>query len=176
MPDHSVKYLHMVAHGSRDPDGQLEYIGAIQDVTQRRLSEATLGKVRSELAHVARVTSLGVLTASIAHEVSQPLSGIVTNAATCLRMLNAAPPTSMARVKPRCARFAMAVVRLMLSHDCARSFAKRTAANESVDLNEAYAEVIALSLSELQRNRVIVRENLAEDLPSVIGDRVSFNR
>ena len=76
----------------RDRDGQLEYIGAVQDVTQRRLSEEALGKVRSELAHVARVTSLGALTASIAHEVNQPLSGIITNASTCLRMLAADPP------------------------------------------------------------------------------------
>ena len=92
MPDQSVKYLHVVAHGTRDKDGQLEYIGAVQDVTQRRLSEEALGKARSELAHVARVTSLGALTASIAHEVNQPLSGIITNASTCLRMLAADPP------------------------------------------------------------------------------------
>ena len=70
----------------------LEYIGAVQDVTKRRLSEEALGEVRSELAHVARVASLGALTASIAHEVNQPLSGIITNASTCLRMLAADPP------------------------------------------------------------------------------------
>ena len=92
MPDRSVKYLHVVAHATRDQDGQLEYIGAVQDVTERRFSEEALDKARSELAHVARVTSLGVLTASIAHEVNQPLSGIVTNASTCLRMLAADPP------------------------------------------------------------------------------------
>ena len=91
MPDGSVKYLHVVAHGAVNQDGRLEYIGAIQDVTQHRLSEEALGKVRSELAHVARVTTLGVLTASIAHEVNQPLAGIVTNASTCLRMLGAEP-------------------------------------------------------------------------------------
>ena len=92
MPSGTVKHLHIVAHGTRDQDGQLEYIGAVQDVTQRRLSEEALGEVRSELAHVARVTSLGALTASIAHEVNQPLSGIITNASTCLRMLAADPP------------------------------------------------------------------------------------
>lgn len=92
MPDQSVKYLHMVAHGTRDQEGRLEYIGAVQDVTERRLSEEALGEVRSELAHVARVTTLGALTASIAHEVNQPLSGIITNASTCLRMLAADPP------------------------------------------------------------------------------------
>ncbi|MGB9233869.1 MAG: PAS domain S-box protein, partial [Terriglobales bacterium] len=92
MPDDSVKYLHTISHGIRDQAGRLEIIGAVQDVTQRRSSEEALSKARSELAHVARVTSLGVLTASIAHEVNQPLSGIVTNAGTCLRMLAADPP------------------------------------------------------------------------------------
>ena len=76
----------------RDQDGRLECLGAVQDVTERRLAEEALDKVRSELAHVTRVTSLGALTASIAHEVNQPLSGIITNASTCLRMLAADPP------------------------------------------------------------------------------------
>ena len=71
---------------------QLEYVGAVQDVTERRLAEEALEKVRSELAHVTRIVSLGALTASIAHEVNQPLSGIITNASTCLRMLAADPP------------------------------------------------------------------------------------
>ena len=85
MPDNSIKYLHALAHASRDQDGQLEYIAAVQDVTDRRLSEEALGKLQSELAHMARVTSLGALTASIAHEVNQPLSGIITNASTCVQ-------------------------------------------------------------------------------------------
>src|SRR3984957_8561159 len=92
MPNQSVKYLHLVAHGTQDQDGRPEYIGAVQDVTERRLAEEALTQARSDLAHVTRVTSLGVLTASIAHEVNQPLSGIITNAGTCLRMLASAPP------------------------------------------------------------------------------------
>jgi PAS domain S-box-containing protein len=92
MPDHSIKYLHAVGHATRDPDGQVEYIAVVQDVTARRLSEEALAKARSDLARVARNTSLEVLTASIAHEVNQPLSGIITNASTCLRMLSANPP------------------------------------------------------------------------------------
>jgi PAS domain S-box-containing protein len=87
MPDHSIKYLHAVAHAVRDDDGQLEYIAAVQDVTARRLAEEARDKARSELAHVARVISLGTLAASIAHELNQPLSGIATNASTCKRML-----------------------------------------------------------------------------------------
>ena len=87
MPNHAVKYVHLIACGVRDRKGRLEYIGAAQDVTQRRLSDEALAKVRSELSHVARVTSLGVLTASIAHEVNQPLGSIIINAETALRWL-----------------------------------------------------------------------------------------
>ena len=92
MPDGSIKYVHAVGHAVRDQDGHLEYVAAVQDVTARRVSEDALAKARSELAKVARAETLGVLTASIAHEVNQPLSGIVTNAGTCLRMLDAQPP------------------------------------------------------------------------------------
>ena len=81
MPNGSVKYLRTIAHGARDRDGRPEIIGAVLDVTERRLAEEALTQARSDLAHVTRVTSLGVLTASIAHEVNQPLSGIITNAA-----------------------------------------------------------------------------------------------
>src|SRR6202043_670136 len=92
MPNGSVKYLRTTAHGVRDRDGRAEIIGAVQDVTERRRAEEALTQARSDLSHVTRVTSLGVLTASIAHEVNQPLSGIITNAGTCLRMLDATPP------------------------------------------------------------------------------------
>ena len=176
MPDRSVKYLHVVAHATRDQDGRLEYIGAVQDVTERRLSEEALGKVRSELAHVARVTSLGALTASIAHEVNQPLSGIITNASTCLRMLAADPPNvdgarETARRTIRDGNRASDVITRLRA-----LFSKKNATTESVDLNEATREVIALSLSELQRSRVILRPELADDLPPVTGDRVQLQQ
>jgi len=176
MPDHSVKYLHMIAHGALNEDGELEYIGAVQDVTNRQLSEEALGKARSELAHVARVMSLGALTASIAHEVNQPLSGIITNANTCLRMLAADPPNvdgarETARRTIRDGDRAAAVITRLRA-----LFSKKDATIESVDLNEATREVIALSLSELQRNRVILRSELADNLPPVAGDRVQLQQ
>src|SRR4030095_15431816 len=87
-----VKYLHAVAHVLRHVDGRALFIGAIQDVSDRKHAEQALNKARAELAHFSRVTTLGALTASIAHEVNQPLAGIITNATTCLRMLNADPP------------------------------------------------------------------------------------
>jgi hypothetical protein len=174
--DGSVKYLHVVGRATHSEDGQLEYLGAIQDVTERRRSEEALGKVRSELAHVTRVMSLGALTASIAHEVNQPLAGIITNASTCLRMLAADPPNvegalETARRTIRDGnRASDVIVRLR------QLFAKTDAATDSVDLNEATREVITLSQSELQRSGVILRTELADDLPPVTGDRVQLQQ
>jgi PAS domain S-box-containing protein len=176
MPDHSIKYLHAVAHATRDQDGQPEYIAAVQDVTARRLSEEALDKARSELARVARVMSLGTLAASIAHELNQPLSGIVTNASTCLRMLAAEPPNvdgalETARRTIRDANRASEVITRLRA-----LFSRKGTATESVDLNQATGEVIALSLSGLQRDRVAVRVELAEDLPLITGDRVQLQQ
>jgi len=175
MPDGAVKHVHLAAH-IRSDQGRLEYFGAVQDVTERRASEEALSKARLELSQVARVTSLGVLTASIAHEVNQPLSGIVTNASTCLRMLAADPPNVVgaretARRTIRDGNRASEVITRLRA-----LFSKKSATIESVDLNEATREVIALSLSELQRNRVILRPELADDLPPVIGDRVQLQQ
>jgi PAS domain S-box-containing protein len=176
MPDGSTKYLHMVAHGTVDREGQTEYIGAVQDVTERRLSEEALSKVRSELAHVARVTSLGAMTASIAHEVNQPLSGIITNASTCLRMLAANPPNiegalETARRTIRDGNRASDVITRLRA-----LFSKKEVVSEALDLNEAAREVVALSLRDLQRSHVILRSELASDLPSVTGDRVQLQQ
>jgi PAS domain S-box-containing protein len=176
MLDGSVKYLHTISHGIRDREGRFECIGAIEDVTRGRASEEALSKARSELAHVARVTSLGVLTASIAHEVSQPLSGIITNASTCLRMLASDPPQvegarETARRTIRDGNRASEVITRLRA-----LFSKKDAATESVNLNEATREVIALSLTELQKNRVVLRSELADDLPLVRGDRVQLQQ
>jgi signal transduction histidine kinase len=176
MPDYSVKYLHLIAHGTRDEEGRLEYIGAVQDVTQRRLSEEALGKARSDLARVARATTLGQLAASIAHEINQPLSGILTNAGTCLRMLAADSPNidgacQTARRTIRDANRASEVITRLRA-----LFAKRGMTIEPVDLNETAQEVIALVLSALQKNRVIIRTELGRDLPLVAGDRVQLQQ
>jgi signal transduction histidine kinase len=176
LPDNSVKHLRVVAHGTRDQEGQLEYIGAIQDVTHRRHTEEALAKLRAELARAARATSLGVLTAAIAHEVNQPLAGIVMNASTCRRMLAVDPPDvegarETARRTIRDAERASEVVKRLRTLFC-----KKGATSESLDLNEATREVVALSLSELERNKVIVRTELAGELPPVQGDRVQLQQ
>ena len=91
MPDGSVKHVHATAHAVTDASGGIEFVGAVTDVTSRKRAEAELHEAQANLAHVTRVTALGELAASIAHEVNQPLAAVVTNAAACLRWLDRDP-------------------------------------------------------------------------------------
>lgn len=132
--------------------------------------------MHDENAMLSRVMSLGVLTASIAHEVNQPLAGIVTNASTILRMLTADPPNvDGAREAARRAirdgnRASEVVTRLRAL------FSKKHALTESIDINEVTHEAITLFLSELQTNRAILQLELTHDLPPVRGDRVQLQQ
>ena len=176
MPDGTIKHLQFVAHAGRDSEGQLEYIGAIQDVTQRQLAEAESAWQRAELAKVTRITSLGALTASIAHEVNQPLSGILINAKTCLKMLNSDPPNidgareTMHRTIRDGNRASDVITRLRAL------FSRKEITVEPVDLNDATREVIALLSSDLQRDRVVLQLELADPLPPLKGDRVQLQQ
>lgn len=176
MPDQSIKYLHAAAHAIRNQDGQLEYIATVQDVTERRLSDEALDTARSELARVTRAMSLGALTASIAHEVNQPLSGIITNTSTCLRMLNTSPPDvdgarETVRRTLRDGNRASEVIKRLRA-----LFSSKNTAPESVDVNEAAREVVTLLTGELQRKRILLRMELVDELPIIMGDRVQIQQ
>jgi PAS domain S-box-containing protein len=163
-----------VVHGTEKMPGFLMALS--EDVTERRLTEEALNQTRSELAHMARVTTLSTLTASIAHEVNQPLAGIVTNASTCLRMLDASPPNvdgareTVRRTIRDGNRAADVVTRLRTL------YSRKDLVPEPMDLNEAAQEVISLSLSELEKNRVLLRQEFSLDLPSVMGDRIQIQQ
>jgi PAS domain S-box-containing protein len=152
------------------------FIGALQDITESKVAEEAVDKARSELAHVARVTTLNALTASIAHEINQPLASLVTNASISLRRLNIDPPNvdgareTVQRTIRDANRASDVITRLRAL------FSNKEFTLETLDLNALTLEVIALSLSDLQRNRVILRSELAEDLPLVIGDRVQLQQ
>ena len=172
----AVKHVRGVAHVIEQIEGRPMFVGALQDVTESMVAEEALNRARSDLAHVARATTLSALTASIAHEVNQPLSGIVTNASTCLRMLDADPPDidgarETARRTIRDGNRASDVIARLRA-----LFSKKESTLELLDLNEATRELIALSLSELQRNRVVLHSELADDLPNVIGDRIQLQQ
>src|SRR3984957_7644991 len=92
MQDDRVKHIQVVARAFRDETGDVEFVGAVMDVSAIRLAERELHKTRTDLAHVTRVTSLGELTASIAHEVNQPLGAVMFNAEACMCWLDCEPP------------------------------------------------------------------------------------
>jgi C4-dicarboxylate-specific signal transduction histidine kinase len=139
-------------------------------------SERRYHAIQLELAHANRVAAIAQLGASTAHEINQPLSGIITNAGTCLRMLDALPPNLVgaretARRTLRDGKRAADVIARLRA-----LFSKKPLTLEPLDLNEATREVISLSSSELQRSQVDVRAELADDLPSVTGDRVQLQQ
>ena len=172
----AVKHLRGMARGMAQSGGRPMFIGALQDVTEGKAAEQALDRARSDLARMARVTTLNALTASIAHEINQPLSGMMTNASTCLRMLDGDTPNvdgarETARRTIRDGNRAADVIQRVRG-----LFNKEEFTPEPMDLNDATREVIALSLNDLQRNRVVLRSELADDLPLVIGDRVQLQQ
>jgi PAS domain S-box-containing protein len=175
-PEGTVKHAHVVGHRSEHILDRPVFVGALRDITESKVAEEALHKARAELAHVSRVMTLGALTASIAHEVNQPLSGIITNASTCLLMLDSDPPNvagarATAQRTLRDGNRAAEVIQHLRA-----LFARTQPANEPVDLNDATREVLALSSSELHRSRVILRTDFDANLPTVHGDRVQLQQ
>ena len=154
----------------------LKWHGTLVDMHDWKQAQEALRDTQAELAHMTRVMAMGELTAAIAHEINQPLSGIITNASTSLRMLAGDPPNvdgalETARRTIRDANRASDVITRLRE-----LYSKKEAAAESVDLNEATREVIALSLGVAQKDHVIPRTELAADLPRLTGDRVQLQQ
>jgi PAS domain S-box-containing protein len=172
----AVKYLHVVGHRSEQYSDRPVFLGALRDITESKTAEEALSTARAELAHVSRVMTLGALTASIAHEVNQPLSGIITSATTCLRMLSNEPP-SVERARITTQRIlrdgdrAAEVIRRLRD-----LYARKQRTLVDVDLNDAAREVLVLTASELQRNRVTLQTHFDATLPTVRGDRVQLQQ
>lgn len=176
MEDGRTKYLHSAASAGTAEDGSTIFRGTIQDVTQRRLAEEALSELRIELAHVSRVSTLGAMTASIAHEVNQPLAGIITNANTCVRMLSAEPPnvTGAREATRRMIRDGNRAAEVI--HRLRALFRKRTETSDKLDLNEAARDVIALAATELRRSKVELETTFSESLPLIVGDRIQLQQ
>jgi PAS domain S-box-containing protein len=176
MPDGSVKYVRAVARATRDASGGIEFVGAVTDVTATKRAEEKLQKAQAELAHVTRVTMLGELTASIAHEVNQPLAAVIANADACLRWLDReTPDVAAAR---RSAEWVISdgnrasdVIRQV------RALANKTDIEKvPLDINDIVRDVIALVQRELTSHRVSLRTELAPLLPVILGDRVQLQQ
>ena len=175
--DGEYRWFLFRASPLRDETGNIvKWYGVNTDIEDRKRAEERIRNTQSELAHMTRVMTMGALTASIAHEVNQPLAGIITNAGTCLRMLAADPPNidgarETARRTIRDGNRAADVITRLRA-----LFSKKPPVTETVDLNEAAREVLALVFSDLLRDRVALRVEIDDEPLLVIGDRVQLQQ
>jgi PAS domain S-box-containing protein len=180
LPGGAVKYVRSTGHPVRNISGDLlEYVGTSIDVTERKRAEEErerLRQVQADLAHLSRVTTMGELTASLAHEIRQPISAAVTNAKTCLRWLVRDAPDlaeaseAASRIVKDATRAADIISRISLL------FKKGALQRDLVDVNEVIREMIVLLRSEANRYSISIRIELAEDLPMVMADRVQLQQ
>jgi PAS domain S-box-containing protein len=158
------------------PGGPPLRAAVVVDITDRKRAEDNLREVQAELAHVARVTTMGEMAASIAHEVNQPLSGVVVNGNACLRWMAGDSP-NMTEAREAVQRIIRDGKRASEVIARIRNLSKKSGAEkEQLDLNETIAEVAAFVQGELRRTRAVLRTELAGDLPRVMGDRVQLQQ
>jgi len=179
-PDGSTMWVSVSGKPVFDEQGGfLGYRGAAKDVSDRvRADEAerSLQETRLELARIARVTTLGVLTASIAHEIHQPLAAVIMNAGAGLRWLRGEPP-NLAEVRETLARIARDGQRVSDVIDRIRALGRRAPVKmDRLCLNDAIREVIALTRDEVTRSRVALNLKLGEPAPLILGDRVQLQQ
>ena len=181
MPDGSVKHVKVLAHPAQDMEDNVEYVGVLMDITAAKRAEEALQELQASLAHVTRVTALGELTASIAHEVNQPLAAIVTYGDAGLRWLNREVPQldevrSAVERMIDCAKLAGEVIARL------RALSRKTTPEMvRLDINEVVNEVLSLIRREIANHQVMVRLDLAAptystSLPPIFGDRVQLQQ
>ncbi len=177
LPDGTVKYIYTVGRPVLNAPGDLiELVGSATDITERRQAEEGLRQAQADLAHVSRVTTMGELTASLAHEVKQPIAAAIINARTCLRLLAAGTP-KVEEAREAASRIITDVTRAadIISHT-RLLFQKGTPQRELVDVNEIIREMIVLLRSAAMPYSISFRTELAEDLPQVMGDPVQLQQ
>ncbi|NGZ83669.1 sensor histidine kinase [Duganella aceris] len=176
MPDGALKYVHVLARPQYGKDGDCEYLGALTDVTASVLAEQALHRSQVQLAHATRVTMLGELAASIAHEVNQPLAAISTNGEACLRWLNRPQPEmdeARATVNSilEASQRATGVIRRI------RALARRSDPQHApLDLNTVVEESVDLVRRELDNHQVALMLSLAPGALPTSGDRVQLQQ
>ena len=176
MPDGRIKFVHVRAHRVKYASGKEEIVGALMDITESRKSQAALDAAQTALAHASRVATLGEISASIAHEVNQPLAAIVANGQACLRFLRREiPDLNYVRgalewiVKD--GNRAGEVIRRV------RGLLKKAEIQKApLDVNGIVSEVAALLQRELAVQHVTLRLELANDIPLIVGDRVQLQQ
>lgn len=177
MPDGSKRYVSVSGMPVFDDDGRfVGYRGVGRHITERKQAEQALREAQAELAHVNRVTTMGQLAASIAHELNQPIGAAVINAQAALRLLSANPP-DLEEVRQALSQIVESGRRAGEVMSRVRALVKKTPPRGSrFDLNEAILDVIALTRSEMLKHGVALRTDLAAGLPSLDGDRVQLQQ
>ena len=176
MPDGAVKHVHVVAHGEIEESGELEFFGALMDVTAAKQAAEALRHAEADLAHMSRVTTMGELVASIAHEVNQPLGSIVTNGHACVRLLSAEVP-NVERSREVVGRMITDGMRASEVIKRIRDLLHKTPSEKApVSINETVQVVVALVSSELLRSNIELQVELAANLPAVLGDRIQLQQ
>jgi PAS domain S-box-containing protein len=180
LPDGSTKYSRSVGHPVFSASGELvEFVGTGIDMTERRQAEKErerLRQVQADLAHINRATTMGELTASLAHEINQPIAAAATDARTCLRWLTREQP-DMEEARESAARMVNAVTRAADIISRLRQLFKKGAPQTSlVDVSEVIQEMVVLLGSEASRHSVSILTELSEDLPRVAADRVQLQQ
>ncbi len=174
--DGSTRDVRLVTRMAYDAGGGRKRLGSLQDVSEMQRTQDFLARISAELAHVSRTATLGVLAASIAHEVSQPLLGVVANAEACRIMLDSEPPNldgarrTAARSLRDGNRAAETIRRLR------GLFASTTPTVEPFDLNDVVREVLTLAGNELQTNEIQLQSSFEQGLPSASGDRAQVQQ
>jgi PAS domain S-box-containing protein len=175
MPDGAVKHVHATAHAVTDTSGGVEFVGAVTDVTARKQAEVELHKAQTNLAHVTRVTALGEMAASIAHEVNQPLAAVVTNAAACLRWLDR-EPANLKEARGTLQSIINDGNRAGEVIQRVRALVNKTTDQKALHINEVVNEVMSLVQHELFSYWVALRLELAPALPPVLADRIQLQQ
>ena len=184
LPGAGTRYIHTSAHPVYDEASNfVEFVGTDMDITERRRAEVAFleserryREIEMQLAHANRVATIGQLSASIAHEVNQPIAATVTNAQAALRWLGARPP-DLDEVRQALGHILRDGNRAGDVIDRVRGLTKKSSPRQDLLLiNEAILEVIALTRAEAVKNGVRVNTELAEDLPLIQGDRVQLQQ
>jgi PAS domain S-box-containing protein len=175
LPDGSIKHVRSVGRPVvNDAAVLVEFVGAVMDVTEGKMREEALRKSQAELAHVARVATLGEMSASIAHEVNQPLTAAATSASACLRWLDA---QKLEEARRSASRVIAEVHRASEIIGHIRSLTRKAPPQKDwLDINETIHEVIALARSEIQRNSIALETELSEHVPVILADRVQLQQ
>jgi PAS domain S-box-containing protein len=176
MPDGQIRHVHVVAHLVKDASGKEELLGALMDVTQANKAQEALDAAQAELAHASRVATLGEISASIAHEVNQPLAAIVANGQACLRFLDHEPP-DLNDVRGATEWIVKDGNRAAEVIQRVRTLVKKTDTQKvALNVNDAVNDVVALLQRELSAHRVWLKLELAADLPQIFADRVQLQQ